>query len=100
MLKLTLQENQKDEFLEYSYKRMGQHNIKEYNHVTKSILEKTFDFFCQHKLTVEANAKSYWYQNGKKQLECYGYCYSINNRDDVDGITENLFHEIFVKLNG
>lgn len=99
MLKLTLQENQMNTFIEYAYNRIGKNaNVKDYNHITKSILENTFDFYLKHKLTVEDNAKSYWYNNGKKEIECYGYSgYSINERDDITGIIENLYHEIFCK---
>ncbi len=99
MLKLTLKENQKQDFITYAYNRMNRcSHIKNYNHVTKSILENTFDFFLNHKLTVEANAKSYWYKSGKIEMECYGYSgFSINERDDIEGITDNLYHEIFCK---
>jgi hypothetical protein len=99
MLKLTLQENQKEEFINYSYDRInGCNHIKDYSHITKSILSNTFDFFLKHRLTVEANAKSYWYNNSKKEIECYGYSgYSINERDNEEGIIQNLYHEIFCK---
>jgi len=97
MLNLTLQENQKENFISYAYERMNRTD-KNYNYVTKSILENTFDFFFSHKLTGEENAKTYWYRNGKKEIECFGYSgSSINERDDIKGITENLFHEIFCK---
>lgn len=46
MTKLILQNNQKEDFLKYAYNRMNRSShIKNYDHVTTSILEKTFDLF-------------------------------------------------------
>ena len=99
MLKLTLQENYRQEFIDYTKNRMQKSsNIKLYSYLTNSILNNTFTFFLEHRLTVEANAKSYWYQSGKKQIESYGYSgHSVNDRDDVEGIKDNLFNEVFCK---
>jgi hypothetical protein len=99
MKKLTLQENYKEEFLRYCQERILKCSyMKNYDYLTESILKNTFDFFFTKKLTVEENAKSYWTNNNQKEIECYGYSgYSINDRDDLEGIKDNLFHEIFCK---
>jgi len=94
MTKLILQNNQKEDFLKYAYNRMNRSShIKNYDHVTASILEKTFDFFVRHKLTVENNGKIYWYRNGKKQIE--SDVYSKRYKDDMEIMIDNLFHEVF-----
>lgn len=99
MKKIKLSENMRNEFINYSLNRISKSNyIKDYNYLTKSILNNTFTFFFNHKLTVEENAKSYWYMNNEKNIECCGYSgYSINERDDKEGMIDNLYHEIFCK---
>lgn len=100
MKKIELNENMRTDFLTYSLNRKSKLNLnnRPMNYLTESILDKTFSFMLQHKLTVEENAKSYYFQNGKANILCYGYsgC-SINERDDTDGMMFNLFHEIFCK---
>lgn len=98
MKKIKLSEDMRSDFIDYSFERINKSNfnIKNYNHVTKNILNNTFTFFLEHKLTVEDNAKSYWYKNGQKNIECYGYSgKDINFRDDKDGMIDNLYHEVF-----
>ena len=99
MKKITIQDHQKNDFLNYAYEWMNKNgDVKNYKHVTQSILEKTFDFFYKNKLTVEDNAKSYWYNNRKLEMICYGYSgISANERDDIEGMIDNLYHEIFCK---
>jgi len=90
MIKLILQNNQKEDFLKYAYNRIYRSShIKNYNHVTKSILEKTFEFFVRHKLTID-NDKVYWCRNGKRQIE--GEKILVDN---IETATDNLFHEVF-----
>jgi hypothetical protein len=97
MLKLTLDETYREAFIQYSLNRIARSG-KEYHYLTRNILTNTFTFFINHKLTVEEDAKSYWYINGKKEIESYGYSgYSSNERDDIQEMTENLYHHIFCK---
>jgi hypothetical protein len=97
MKKLTLLENDRQEFIDYAKNRINK-SIKPLNYLTNNILHNTFTFFVNHKLTVEANARSYWYKNNKKEIECFGYSgRDINFRDDEEGIRDNLYHEIFCK---
>lgn len=99
MKKIKLSEDMRNEFIDYSLDRINScSHVKEYNYLTKNILNKTFTFFLNHKLTVEENAKSYWYMNNQKNMECCGYSgYSINEQDNEEGMIWNLFHEIFCK---
>lgn len=91
MKKLTLREDNRMEFMDYARMRMI-NSDKNYD----TILNNTFSFFLNHKLTVEENGKSYWTKNGKKEIECYGYSgASINERDNIEGMTYNLFHVLF-----
>lgn len=95
MKKLILTENMRSEFLEYAINRKNKNN---YNYLTESILNNTFTFFLDHKLTVEANAKSYWYKNNKREIESFGYSgIDINFRDNIEGMKDNLYHEVFCK---
>ena len=97
MKKVRLAESMRDGFIYYSRDRMRS-SIKEYNHVTESILNKTFSYFLKNKLTAEANAKTYYYDNGKKEMLSDGYCgYSVNVRDDAEGMIDNLCHHVFCK---
>lgn len=98
MKKIKLQENQKQDFLSYSKNRIGKCSTKNYHHLNESILEKTFDFMIKHKLTVEENARSYYFMSNRKEMLCYGYSgISINERDNIEGMIENLYHEAFCK---
>ena len=95
--KLVLVENMRSDFMGYAINRKGKYNI-EYNYLTEKILNNTFSFFLSHKLTVTENATSYWYKNNKKEIECCGYSgIDINFRDDLEGMKDNLFHEVFCK---
>lgn len=79
-------------------KSRRENSSKPTEYVTDAILEGVFDWFLKRKLTVQENAASWWYRNGKKEMECYGYSgYSINNRDDLDGMMWNMAHEIWCK---
>jgi hypothetical protein len=97
MLKLTLQDSQKEEFMNYVNDRIKKSSLN-YNYITQSIITNTFNFFVKHRLTVEENARSYWYNQSKKEIECYGYSgYSTNDKDNIEEIKDNLFHEVFCK---
>ena len=65
-------------------------------YLTDQIFSNVYDFFTQHNLTVEANAKSYWNRSGQREMLCDGYSgYSAGTIDDDDTITYNLFHEVW-----
>lgn len=98
-MKKILDESMKPAFMRYAIERRNNHPIDmPLTYLTDKIFDRTFDYFVRHKLTIEANAKSYWYKSGEKQIECYGYSgRDINFRDDEDGIINNLFHEVWCK---
>jgi hypothetical protein len=96
MKKIKLSETSKSEFMEYAKDRVARQTLKVYTYLTDSILENMYDWFVDHNLTVEENAKSYYYKNGIKEILCCGYSgYSVNVRDDREGIIGNLFHEVW-----
>jgi hypothetical protein len=100
MDKITISEHMKHDFLEYSRERKARNSKLDYNYdyLTENILSNMFDYMVKHKLTVHDNAKSYIIRNGKKDIFCYGYSgYSINERDNIAGMIENLYHETFCK---
>lgn len=97
MKKITLQTDQKQGFLDYTRERISK-STKNYNHLTTSILTKTYDYFVDHSLTAQENGATYWKHNNKKQIESYGYSgYSKNDIDDFEAMEENLYHEVFCK---
>jgi hypothetical protein len=97
MKKLTLIDNDREEFLIYSKERI-KNSSKDYPYITDSLLNNVFTFYIDHRLTVQENAVTYWYNNDKKEMECLGYSnYSINERDNEEGMKLNLFHEVFCK---
>lgn len=98
-VKCKLTEDIKPDFMYYAIGRRNRQPLdRNMNYLTDEILSRTFDFFVRHKLTVHDNAQSYWYKGGERQDECFGYSsYSINDRDDMDGIIDNLFHEVWCK---
>lgn len=97
MKRLTLTENDRQGFLTYTKERI-KNSSKEYQYITESLLNNVFTFFLAHRLTVQENAVTFWYNNGKKEMECYGYSgFSINERDNETGMKDNLFHEVFCK---
>lgn len=99
-MNLILSDNMKSEFMKYALKRKSncELNYKPMKYLTENILDNTFTFFLNHKLTIEDNAKSYWYQGNVKIIECYGYSgFASGFRDDEEGMKFNLFHEIWCK---
>lgn len=98
-MKRKLTEDLKPDFMEYAIKRKAKYPFDmNITHLTEEILSRTFDFFVRHRLAVHDNAKSYWYKGGKIQDECLGYSgYSINERDNMDTMIDNLFHEVWCK---
>lgn len=98
-IKIRLSEDMKPDFMKYAVDRKSRQPLdRNMNYLTNEVLSRTFDFFVRHELTVHDNAQSYWYRDGERQDECLGYSgYSINERDDTDGIIDNLFHEVWCK---
>lgn len=98
-MKRLLTEDLKPDFMEYAIRRKKNRpwDMK-VNYLTEEILSRMFDFYVRHKLTVRDNARTYWFKSEKRQDECLGYSgYSINERDDVEGMIDNLFHEVWCK---
>lgn len=98
-MKRQLTEDMKPDFMCYAIERRDKQPLDRHlNYLTEAILSSTFDYFVKHKLTVHDNAKSYWYKGGERQDECLGYSGSdVGFRDDMDGIVNNLFHEVWCK---
>lgn len=99
MEKVSLRQTNKEDFMEYAKNRRDKRtDFRNLSYLTDAILSNVYDFFLKNDLTVKANASSYWYRNGKIEMMCYGYSgYSINERDDFEGIVGNLFHEVWCK---
>ena len=94
MKKLTLTEEYREEFMNYSKDRMTRCSHKNYNHLTSEILNNTFSFLVKSKLTATNKGAIYWYKNNKKMFEAYGYN-DKNIIDTKEQMQENLFHEVF-----
>lgn len=95
MKKLTLTEDYREEFVNYSKNRITRcSHIKNYNHLTNKILNNTFTFLVKSKLTVTNKGIIYWYKNNEKIFEAYGYS-DKNIIDTKEQIQENLYHEVF-----
>lgn len=93
MKKIKLSETSKNNFIQFSKDRKSEWT-RTFDYLLEDILSNVYDWFSEHNLTVEENARAYYTQNGKKEILCYGYSgYSSDVRDDKDGIIYNLFHE-------
>lgn len=97
--KMQLSEDMKPDFMIYAVERRDKQPLdRNMNYLTNEILSRTFDFFVRHRLTVHDNAQSYWFKGKERQDECLGYSgTSIGERDDINGIIENLLHEVWCK---
>lgn len=94
MKKLTLTEEYREEFINYSKNRKTRCSHKSYNHLTNEILNNTFSFLVKSKLTATNKGEVYWYKNSKKMFEAYSYK-DKNIIDTKEQMQENLFHEVF-----
>jgi hypothetical protein len=94
---MTITEEDRQLFIGYAQERITKSSLeKNYNHLTDKVLNKTFTFFVDHKLTATNKSLTYWFQNSKKTMECYGYSgSSAGTIDNEEDMKNNLYHEIF-----
>lgn len=94
MKKIRLDPSMRRAFEEFCFERKLKWD--EHLHFTMERARAAFDWMVRHNLTVEENAKSYYTENGKRQIRCYGYSGpDVGTRDDEAGMIWNLFHEVW-----